>query len=106
MEFKTSQTSTSNIFVFPSTTTATLTYKNDILSTFAARFGFAADHALLYAEYAATDMITLKAEYNYLDFGTKNETLTLNMGALPLTATISDKLTMNVVKVGVNILFH
>jgi outer membrane immunogenic protein len=127
---------------------ASLTYKNDVLSTFAARFGFAADHTLLYAkaggawtkenfdmsgtdpllgtitngsndfsrlgwmigagvEYAVTDNITIKAEYNYADFGTKNETLTINSSVGgPLTTTISDKLTMNIVKIGVNILFH
>jgi outer membrane immunogenic protein len=143
---KWSQTATdSSIF---GTTTAGVSYKNDTLSTFAARFGVAADRALFYAkaggawtnekfdfngtdpvfgsitngsnsfnrlgwmigagvEYAVTDMITLKAEYNYADFGTKNETLTINSSVDgPLTSTISDKLTMNVVKVGVNVLFH
>lgn len=143
MQFNASSTSSS----FFGTSTASLTYKNDILSTFAARFGIAADRALFYAkgggawteekfdlsgtdpllgslsgsnsfsrlgwvvgagvEYAVTDMITLKAEYNYIDFGTKDETLTANSSVIgPLTASISSNPTMNVVKVGLNVLFH
>jgi outer membrane immunogenic protein len=127
--------------------TSSLTYKNDLLSTFAARFGFAADRALFYAkaggawtnekitlsgtdpvfgtlsgsnsfsrlgwmvgggiEYAVWDNLTLKAEYNYLDFGSKNENLTANFSvAGPFTATISSKLTASVVKVGLNWLFN
>lgn len=101
-----------------STGTVTASYKNNVLSTFAARFGVAADHALFFAkaggawtrenfdfngtdptfgviagsdsfsrlgwmvgagvEYAVTNNLTLKAEYNYIDFGNKNETLTIN----------------------------
>jgi len=121
-------------------------YTNPWMSTFAARFGWAADHALFYGkaggaymqekysgtatdgssvsgtfnrlgwmlgagvEYAVTDNITLKAEYNYLDFGSQNQTLTPNTTDLA-TGTItfdnsSSKLTANVVKAGVNILFH
>jgi outer membrane immunogenic protein len=61
-------------------------------------------------EYAVTDNITLKAEYNYLNFGTQNQTLTPNATDL-VTQTItfdsnSAKLTASVVKVGVNWLFH
>jgi outer membrane immunogenic protein len=130
-----------------STGTVTATYKNNVLSTFAARFGVAADHALFFAkaggawtrenfdfngadptfgvitgsdsfsrlgwmvgagvEYAITNNLTLKAEYNYVDFGNKNETLTINSTlAGPATATINSKLTMNVVKFGVNWLFN
>jgi outer membrane immunogenic protein len=126
---------------------ATLTYKNDLVSTFAARFGFAADHALFYAkaggawtnesinitgsdivlgslsgsnsferlgwmvgggfEYAFWNNLTFKAEYNFLDFGTKTENLTLNSSTFgPLTASISSKLTASVVKVGINWLFN
>jgi outer membrane immunogenic protein len=115
---------------FFGTSSATLTYKDDILSTFAARFGYAADRALFYAkaggvwtqekfdlsgtdpvfgtisgsdsfsrlgwmveagvEYAVTNNITLKAEYNFLAFGTENETLTADFSSVgPLTANIS-----------------
>ncbi len=61
-------------------------------------------------EYAVTDNITLKAEYNYLNFGTQNQTLTPNATDLA-TGTItfdanSSKLQANIVKVGVNWLFH
>jgi outer membrane immunogenic protein len=128
------------------TASSSLNYKNDLLSTFAARFGFAADRALIYAkgggawtdekitvngtdplfgiisgsnsfsrlgwmvgggfEYAIWDNLTLKAEYNYLDFGTKNENLTANSSTFgALTANISSKLTASVVKVGFNWLF-
>jgi outer membrane immunogenic protein len=121
-------------------------YSNPWMSTFAARFGWAADRALFYGkaggaymqekynfgasdgsavtgtfdrfgwmlgagiEYAVTDNITLKAEYNYLNFGTSNQTLTPNATDL-VTGTITgdpndSKLTANVVKAGVNILFH
>jgi outer membrane immunogenic protein len=126
---------------------ATLTYKNDLVSTFAARFGFAADRALFYAkaggawtnesinttgtdvvfgtlsgsdsferlgwmvgggiEYAVWNNLTLKAEYNFLDFGTKTENLTITSSTFgPLTTTISSKLTASVLKVGVNWLFN
>jgi outer membrane immunogenic protein len=141
-----SQSATDSSFFGAST--ATVNYKDDVLSTVAARFGWAAGRVLYYGkaggawtqekidisgtdpvfgtitngsndfsrfgwvvgagvEYAVTDNITLKAEYNYADFGTKNETLTINSSAFgPVTSTISDKLTMNIVKVGVNWLFH
>lgn len=121
-------------------------YSNPWVSTFAARFGWAADHALFYGkaggaymqekysasapdgstvsgsfnrwgwmvgagvEYAVTDNVTLKAEYNYLNFGTQNQTLTPNATDLA-TGTFSfdsndSKLTASLVKVGVNVLFH
>jgi outer membrane immunogenic protein len=121
-------------------------YSNPWMSTFAARFGWAADRTLFYGkaggaymqeklssgdpdgstatgtfnrwgwmagagvEYAVTGNITLKAEYNYLDFGSQSQTLTPNATDLA-TQTItfdsnSSKLTANVVKVGVNVLFH
>lgn len=58
-------------------------------------------------EYAFWNNLTFKAEYNFLDFGTKTENLTLNSSTFgPLTATISSKLTASVVKVGVNWLFN
>ncbi len=131
------------------TTVATLTYKNDVLSTFAARFGVAADHTLFYGkaggawteekwslsgsdpvlggisgsssdsrlgwvlgagiEYAFTSNLTAKIEYNYINFGSKNETLTANFSnfpGAPATATVTSKPTMNVVKVGLNWLFN
>jgi outer membrane immunogenic protein len=128
------------------TSAATLTYKNDILSTFAARFGVAADHALFYGkaggawtqeefdlsgsdpllgtlsgsnkfsrlgwvlgagvEYAFTSNLTAKVEYNYINFGSSNETLNATLGGAPATASISSKPTMNVVKVGLNWLFN
>ena len=132
---------------FGGTVSGSLADKNEYLSTFAARFGFAADRALFYAkgggaltnedwsvsvtntagavatgsstdqrfgwmagagiEYAITDMITLKAEYNYIDFGSNNDTLTISGGGLaPTSATVPSKLTMNVFKGGVNFLFH
>jgi len=132
---------------FFGTSTASLTYKNDVLSTFAARFGVAADHALFYgkaggawtqeefdlsgtdptlgtlsgsnnfsrlgwmvgagAEYAITNNLTVKAEYNYIDFGSQTETLNANTSNFgPATAVVTTKPTMNVVKVGVNWLFN
>jgi outer membrane immunogenic protein len=122
------------------------TYKNDWMSTFAARFGVAADRALFYGkaggawtrdnfnitatdgssatgifdrwgwmlgagiEIALTDNITFKTEYNYLNFGTNTQTLTFNTVDL-VTRTITadpnqNKLTINVVKAGINVLFH
>jgi hypothetical protein len=57
-------------------------------------------------EYGVTNNLTLKAEYNYIDFGSESETLTVNASLFgPATATINSKLTMNVVKFGVNWLF-
>jgi outer membrane immunogenic protein len=142
---KFSQTQTDS--EFGGTSVATLNYKNDVLSTFAARFGVAADHALFYGkaggawteekytisgtdpvfgtlsasnsfdrlgwmvgagvEYAFTNNLTAKIEYNYINFGSDNQTLTLNTSnAGPLTGTITSKPTMNVVKVGLNWLFN
>lgn len=130
----------------PSTLASNLSYKNDWMSTFAARFGVAADRALLYGkaggawtrdnynatatdgssatgifdrwgwmlgagiEIALTDNVTFKTEYNYLNFGTTNETLTFNSVDL-VTGTIAAdpnkaKLSINVVKAGINVLFH
>jgi outer membrane immunogenic protein len=117
----------------------TLNYKTNVVSTFAARFGGAFNHLLLYgkaggawtqeqyelggtdpalgafsgsntfsrlgwtagvgAEYAVTNFFTLKAEYDYMDFG--NQTQALNAGSAGGTS-INSKLTMNVVKVGFN----
>jgi outer membrane immunogenic protein len=147
---KFSQTATDTDF--GGTGTATLTYKNDILSTFAARFGVAADHTLFYGkaggawtqekfnlsgtdpalgtasasgsfsrlgwmvgagvEYAITNNLTVKAEYNYINFGTENDSLPVTFvpvgGGAPVVATgiVSSKPTMNVVKVGLNWLFN
>lgn len=129
------------------TSVATVTYKNDVLSTFAARFGVAADHTLFYAkaggawtqeeidlsgtdpllgtvsgsnkfsrlgwmagagiEYAITNNLTAKVEYNYINFGSENETLNATFSAFgPATASITSKPTMNVVKFGFNWLFN
>ena len=123
-----------------------INFKNNYVSTFGARFGYAMDRVLLYAkaggaytqddfdlsasdgstfngrfdrwgwmigagvEYAILNNWTLKAEYNYLDFGTKSETLTPNATDL-VTGTITDdprdnKLHAHVVKIGFNYLFH
>ena len=57
-------------------------------------------------EYAVTNNITIKAEYNFLDFGTANETLSINAGGTLFTATVPSKLNVNIVKVGVNYLFE
>ena len=58
-------------------------------------------------EYAVTDMITLKAEYNYVDFGSSNDTLSISGGGLaPVSGTVTSKLNMNVFKGGINFLFH
>lgn len=134
---------------------ANFSYKNDVLSTFAARFGVAADHALFYGkvggawtqeqlsssgavtlggtpfasfsesdsfsrlgwmagagvEYAFTNNLTAKVEYNYIDFGSNNETLNFTgtvagggtaTAGLPITSKLHD----NVVKVGLNWLFN
>jgi outer membrane immunogenic protein len=136
--------------------TVNTSYSNNWLSTFAARFGFAADHALIYAkaggawtqdkwnvngagvdaigpqsgsmtgtfsrlgwmvggglEYAVLDNVTLKLEYNYIDFGSNTEQLTItnNPAADPLFPPAFNgptpvKLNMSVVKAGVNVLFH
>jgi outer membrane immunogenic protein len=134
---------------------ATATYKNDVLSTFAARFGVAADHWLFYGkaggawteekfsangsvvvpgvgtglasesdsfsrlgwmagagvEYAITNNLTAKVEYNYIDFGSTNETLNVTatavgVGAATFPVPITSKLHDNVVKVGLNWLFN
>lgn len=135
------------VFGTPVSASATFNYKNDVLSTFAARFGVAADHALFYAkaggawtqenfnetasfsigappvtvtgsgndtfsrlgwmagagvEYAFTNNLTGKVEYNYIDFGSNNETLNFAGAAIPITS----KLHENVVKVGLNWLFN
>jgi outer membrane immunogenic protein len=62
------------------------------------------------AEYAVTENITLKAEYNYLDFGSTDQTLSPNATDLATGSITFDKnsvkLTASVVKVGVNWLFH
>jgi outer membrane immunogenic protein len=121
-------------------------YKNNYISTFGARFGYAFDRLLVYGkaggawtqddfdltasdgselsgrfdrwgwmvgggvEYAISHNWTVKAEYNYLDFGTKNEVLTPNATDLvtgSITADANDsKLTAHVVKIGVNYIFH
>ncbi len=106
--------------VFGGTISSTISDKDQFLSTFGARFGYAFDHALLYAkaggawereqfnlsvtnfagavasgstntnrlgwmlggglEYAVTNNFTLKAEYNYVNFGTYNQTITIAGG--------------------------
>jgi outer membrane immunogenic protein len=121
-------------------------YSNPWMSTFAARFGWAADRALFFGkaggaymqekynfnandgstvtgtfnrwgwmlgagvEYAVMDNVTLKVEYNYLNFGTQNQTLTPNATDIANQTITGDannsKLTANVIKGGVNILFH
>jgi outer membrane immunogenic protein len=131
----------------PPTSAVSITYKNDILSTLAMRFGVTLDRTLIFAkgggvwahenfnfagsgpalgtisgsnsfdrlgvvagggvEYAVTNKLTLKAEYDYIGLGVRNETLTLNTSlAGPTTAPISSKATMNVVKFGANWLFN
>lgn len=123
-----------------------VSFKNNYVSTFGARFGYAFDRVLVYGkvggaytqddyetsasdgstfdgkfdrwgwmlgagfEYAVWDHVSLKAEYNYLDFGTKSETLTPNATDL-ITGTITDdprdnKLHAHVVKIGLNYLFN
>jgi outer membrane immunogenic protein len=57
-------------------------------------------------EYAVTNNLTIKAEYNFLDFGTANETLSTTAGGLLFTAMVPSKLNVNIVKVGVNYLFN
>jgi outer membrane immunogenic protein len=142
---KWSQTQSANFSGFGNSFTGTLSNKDQWLSTFAARFGVAADRALFYGkaggawaqeswdltvtnsggssatgtntfnrlgwmvgaglEYAVTENVTLKAEYNYIDFGTDNETLT-GGGLTSAGLIVPSKLTMSVVKVGLNVLFH
>jgi outer membrane immunogenic protein len=127
-------------------TNANFRYQNNVLSTFGARFGFIANHALFYGkaggawtqeqfnisgtdpalgvlsaantfsrwgwtlgagvEYAVTNNFTLKAEYNYIDFGSTNETLDVTgTTAGHFATTINTKSSINVVKVGANWLF-
>lgn len=59
-------------------------------------------------EYAVTNNVSLKAEYNYIDFGSNNETLNFSSSASPAVIGISDtaKLNVSAVKVGINVLFH
>jgi outer membrane immunogenic protein len=58
-------------------------------------------------EYAVTNNITLKAEYDYVNFGTANETITIAGGGLaPTTGTVAAKLYENVAKVGISYLFR
>ena len=126
---------------------STLSDKDQFLSTFGARFGYAFDHALFYAkaggawtreqfnlsvtnivgavasgsvndnrlgwmvggglEYAVTDNITVKAEYNYVSFGSENQTLTISGGGLAgATGTFSTKQNISLVKVGLSYLFN
>jgi outer membrane immunogenic protein len=128
------------------TLTGSATYKNDIMGTLTARFGYAIDRVLLYGklggawtrdnyngsasdgsgvsglfnrwggafgaglEYAVINNVTLKIEYDYLYFGTQNETLNFN-ATDRVTGTITGdpnnvKLSASVVKAGVNFLFH
>lgn len=55
------------------------------------------------AEYAVTKFFTLKAEYNYMDFGNQSQALNaVGTGVGTFGTTINSKLTMNVVKVGFN----
>ena len=61
-------------------------------------------------EYAVTENFTLKAEYNYLDFGSTNQTLHPNAtdianGTITFDSN-SSKLTANVVKIGANFLLN
>lgn len=121
-------------------------HSNPWMSTFAARFGWAANRALLYGkaggaymqekynfsamdgsavtgsfnrwgwmlgagvEYAVWDNVSLKVEYNYLNFGTQSQTLTPNATDIATQTISSDvnasKLTANVIKAGVDVLFH
>jgi outer membrane immunogenic protein len=153
-KFNQSASASGTIFGVPVGAAETFNYKNDVLSTFAARFGVAADHALFYGkaggawtqeqfnesgaltiggttfatasgsdsfsrfgwmagagvEYAFTSNLTGKIEYNYIDFGSNNETLTITGTAAGAAATvgvpITSKLHDNVVKVGLNWLFN
>ena len=132
---------------FFGTAGASITNKDETLGTFAARFGYAMDRALLFVkaggawthevwdlsatnvlgatvtssnsfdrfgwmvgaglEYAITDNITVKGEYNFVDFGTSNENLSITAPTGgTLTGTVPSKLYMNVFRVGVNYLFH
>ncbi|HUC51029.1 MAG TPA: outer membrane beta-barrel protein [Xanthobacteraceae bacterium] len=147
MQWSQSATASGTFFGDPVSGSASVTYKNNILSTFAARFGVAVDHALFYgkaggawtqeefngsgsltvagvgtasisgsnsfdrlgwmvgvgAEYAFTTNLTAKIEYNYIDFGTENDTITF--AGTPI-GVVPSKLNMSVVKVGVNWLFN
>jgi len=61
-------------------------------------------------EYAIWDSVTIRAEYNYLDFGNRNETLSFNaadLGTATITADPNDtRLHTHVLKLGLNYLFH
>jgi outer membrane immunogenic protein len=126
---------------------ASISDKDQFLSTFGARFGYAFDHAMIYAkaggawereqfnlsvtnvagavatatgntnrlgwmvgaglEYAVTNNVTLKAEYNYVNFGTYNQTITLAGGGLAgATGTFNTKQNISLVKVGASYLFN
>jgi outer membrane immunogenic protein len=136
-------------FGAPAGGTASATNKEDVVSTFTGRFGFAVDRALIYAkfggawteekwtlaaagvvgaipfslagtpssdrlgwtagggfEYAVLDNFTVRAEYDFLDFRTLNETLTMTGGGITVTGVVPSKLTMSQFKVGLNYLFH
>ena len=61
-------------------------------------------------EYAVWDNVTFKVEYDYLGFGTANQTLTPNATELVNQTILYDansaKLSASLVKGGINILFH
>ncbi len=132
----------------PATGSLSLSYKDEVLSTLAARFGLAFGRSLVYAkvggawadekfntsgtitipptvtiseadsfsrfgwivgggvEYAVTNNLTVKAEYNYLDFGNRNNNLNFSFSGVPAIIPLTSHLNANVLKVGVNILFN
>jgi len=61
-------------------------------------------------EYAVWNNVTLKVEYDYMNFGTQNETLSYNATDIANQTITGDpvgnKLAISVVKAGVNVLFH
>lgn len=53
-------------------------------------------------EYAFMPSWSAKIEYDYYDFGTKNETTSVLAGTVPLPIAASSKLTEQTVKFGIN----
>lgn len=143
---KWSQSASTTFNVFgPVVIGTTISNQEELLGTFAARFGFAADRILFYGkaggawtdevwkvsitgpggsaggttdisrfgwmagagvEYAITDSLTFKAEYNYLGFGNNTDNISIAGGGAVATVAVPSKLNLSVVKLGLNYLFH
>jgi outer membrane immunogenic protein len=149
VKWGTSASVAGTVFGVPVATGGNATNKEEFLSTFGARFGWAGDRLLVYGkaggawaredwnlaasatvggvavsgtgsnafnrlgwmlgagvEYAVVDNVTVRAEYDFVDFGTDNETLSFTGAGVTVSGVVPSKLDISVVKLGVNVLFH